>query len=86
MEIFAVIRKSFEGRAPARPHFAATGQEVGEREVGQSYDHDVVKKYTDHELSGMTIGIEHVDADGSEAELEMLIAKRLEQRDINSPH
>jgi len=24
--------------------------------------------------------------DGSEAELEMLIAKRLEQRDTNSPH
>ena len=65
MGIFAVIRKSFEGRVPARPHFAATDQEVGEREVGQSYDHDVVKKYTDHELSGMTIGIEHVDADGS---------------------
>ena len=65
MEIFAVIRKSFESRTPARPHFAATDQEVGEKEVGQSYDHDVVKKYTDHELSGMTIGIEHVDADGS---------------------
>jgi tellurite resistance protein len=65
MEIFAAIRKSFEGRAPARPHFAATGQEVGEREVGQSYDHEVMQKYTDHELSGMAIGIEHLDADGS---------------------
>ena len=53
MEIFAVIRKSFEGRAPARPHFAATDQEVGEKEVGQSYDQDVVKKHTDHELSVM---------------------------------
>jgi tellurite resistance protein len=65
MEFFAAIRKSFEGRAPARPHFAATDHEVGEKEVGQSYDHDVVREYTDHELSGMTIGIEHVDADGS---------------------
>jgi len=65
MEIFAAIRKSFEGRAPARPNFATTDQEDGEKEVGQSYDHDVVQKYTDHELSGMTIGIEHVDADGS---------------------
>ena len=65
MEIFAVIRKSFEGRAPARPHFAAPDLEVGEQEAGQSYDPDVVKMYTDHELSGMTIGIEHVDADGS---------------------
>ena len=65
MEIFAAIRKSFEGRAPVRPSFAATDQEAGQSEVGQSYDHDVVQKYTDHELSGMTIGIEHVDADGS---------------------
>jgi tellurite resistance protein len=65
MEIFAAIRKSFEGRAPARPNFAATDHEVGEEAVGQSYDHDVVRKYTDHELSGMTIGIEHADADGS---------------------
>ena len=65
MEIFAALRKSFEGRAPARPHFAATDQEVGEKEVGQSYDYDVVQQYTDHELSGMTIGIEHVGTDGS---------------------
>ena len=50
MEIFAAIRKSFEGRAPARPHFAATAQEVGEKEAGQSYDHDVVQQFTDHEL------------------------------------
>jgi len=65
MEIFAAIRRSFEGRAPARPHFAVPDHEVGETEVGQSYDHDVIEQYTDHELSGMTIGIEHVDADGS---------------------
>mgnify|MGYP001546947622 FL=1 len=65
MEFFAAVRKSFEGRAPARPHFAATDQEVGEKEVGQSHDYDLFKEYTDHELSGMTIGIEHVDADGS---------------------
>ena len=65
MEILASIRKSFEGRAPERPHFAVADQEVGEKEVGRSYDHSVVQKHTDHELSGMTIGIEHVDADGS---------------------
>ena len=64
MDIFAAIRKSFEGRLPARPHFAAADQEVG-KEVGQRFDYDVVQQYTDHELSGMTIGIEHVDADGS---------------------
>jgi len=65
MEIFAAIRKSFEGRAPVRPHFAATDQEAGQRDVGLSHDHDILHEYTDHELSGMTIGIEHVDADGS---------------------
>ena len=48
MEFFAAVRKSFEGRAPARPHFAATDQEVGEKEVGQSYDYDHFKEYTDH--------------------------------------
>jgi len=65
MEILASIRKSFEGRAPKRPHFAEVGQETGEKEVGQSHAHGVVHEPTDHELSGMTIGIEHVDADGS---------------------
>jgi len=64
MEILASIRKSFEGRAPQRPHFAEPDQEAGKREIGRSYDHDVVRGLTDHELSGMTIGIEHVDADG----------------------
>ena len=34
MEIFAAIRKSFEGRAPARPNFAATDQEDEEKDVG----------------------------------------------------
>jgi tellurite resistance protein len=65
MEILASIRKSFEGRAPERPHFAVADQETGENEVGRSYDHGAVQRHTDHELSGMTIGIEHVDADGS---------------------
>jgi tellurite resistance protein len=65
MGIFASIRQSFEGRAPERPHFAVAGQEAGEGDVGRSHDHGVAHEYTDHELSGMTIGIEHVDADGS---------------------
>ena len=65
MEILASIRKSFEGWAPERPQFAIADQEVGEKEVGRHYDHGVVQEHTDHELSGMTIGIEHVDADGS---------------------
>ena len=65
MGILASIRKSFEGRAPERPHFAVSGQEAGEKEIGRSHDHDVTHEHTDHELSGMTIGIEHVDADGS---------------------
>ena len=65
MEILASIRKSFEGRAPERPHFAVAGQEAGEKEIGRRHDHDVDHEHTDHELSGMTIGIEHVDADGS---------------------
>jgi len=65
MGILASIRKSFEGRAPERPQFAVAGQEAGEKEVGRSHDHGVAHEYTDHELSGMTIGIEHVDADGS---------------------
>ena len=65
MKILASIRKSFEGRAPERPHFAVASQEVGEKEVGRSHDHDVAQEHTDHELSGITIGIEHVDADGS---------------------
>ena len=65
MDILASIRKSFEGRAPERPHFAVAGQEAGKKEIGRSHDHDVTHEHTDHELSGMTIGIEHVDADGS---------------------
>ncbi len=65
MEILASIRKSFEGRAPKRPRFAEAGQEAGEKEVGRSHAHGVAHEHTDHELSGMTIGIEHVDADGS---------------------
>jgi tellurite resistance protein len=65
MGIFASIRQSFEGRAPERPDFAVAGQEAGEKEVGGSHDHGVAHEHTDHELSGMTIGIEHVDADGS---------------------
>lgn len=65
MEIFASIRKSFEGRAPERPRFAVADHEVGEKEVGQSYDPGLVQGRADHELSGMTIGIEHADADGS---------------------
>lgn len=65
MEILTSIRKSFEGRAPQRPQFAVADQEAGEKEVGESQDSDVVQAHTDHELSGMTIGIEHVDADGS---------------------
>ncbi len=65
MGIFASIRQSFEGRAPERPQFAVAGQEAGEKEVGRSLDHGVAHEHTDHELSGMTIGIEHVDADGS---------------------
>ncbi len=66
MGILASIRQSFEGRAPERPHFAVAGQETGKKEIGRSYDHGVAHELTDHELSGMTIGIEHVDdADGS---------------------
>ena len=65
MEILALIRKSFEGRVPERPHFAATDQEAGEKEFGRSHDYGTVQQHTDHELSGVTIGIEHVDADGS---------------------
>jgi tellurite resistance protein len=65
MKILASIRKSFEGRVPERPHFAVADQEVGQKDVGRSYDHGGVQEYTDHELSGMTIGIEHVEADGS---------------------
>ena len=65
MGIFASIRQSFERRAPERPHFAAAGQETGEKEVGRSHDHGVAHEYSDHELSGMTIGIEHVGTDGS---------------------
>ena len=65
MAIFASIRQSFEGRAPERPHFAVAAQETGEKEVGRSHNHGVAHEHTDHELSGMTIGIEHVDAGGS---------------------
>jgi hypothetical protein len=65
MEILSSIRKSFEGRVPQRPDFAAPGQEAGEGEVGQSYDRDVAQELADHELSGVTIGIEHVGTDGS---------------------
>lgn len=65
MEFLTVIRRSFEGRAPKRPHFAVADQEAGDREVGQSYDHGLVSEHSDHELSGMTIGIEHADDDGS---------------------
>ena len=65
MDIFASIRRSFEGRVPERPQFAATTQEAGEKEVGQSHDPGIVQQYTDHELSGMTIGVEYLDEDGS---------------------
>ena len=65
MEILASVRKLFEGRAPERPHFAAADQEAGEKEIGRSHDRGVAHELSDHELSGMTIGIEHVDADGS---------------------
>ena len=65
MGLLAAIRQSFEGRAPERPNFAAAEQETGEEEVGQNHNHVVANEYTDHELSGMTIGIEHVRADGS---------------------
>jgi tellurite resistance protein len=65
MGILASVRQSFEGRAPARPHFAVAGQEVGENEIGQRYDYGAAREFADHELSGMTIGIEHVDVDGS---------------------
>jgi tellurite resistance protein len=65
MGILASIRRSFEGRAPERPHFAVADQEAGEKDVGRSHDPGVAREYADHELSGMTIGIEHVDADGS---------------------
>jgi tellurite resistance protein len=64
MGILALIRSSFEDRAPVRPHFAAADQEVGDREIGERHDYGVAQGYADHELSGMTIGIEHVDADG----------------------
>jgi tellurite resistance protein len=65
MDILASIRKSFEGRAPARPQFAAAEQEAGEHEGGQSHDYAVAQGLADHELSGITIGVEHVNADGS---------------------
>jgi uncharacterized tellurite resistance protein B-like protein len=65
MAILALVRKSFEGRAPARPQFALADQEVGGTEIGRQYDQGVLQEHTDHELSGMTIGIEHLDADGS---------------------
>jgi len=65
MGILTSLRKSFEGRAPERPHFAVADQETGEKEVGQSHEHSFAQQYTDHELSGMTVGIEHVNADGS---------------------
>ena len=65
MEILASIRNLFEGRAPERPHFAVADQEAGEKEIGRSHDHGIAHEHTDHEVSGMTIGIEHVDADGS---------------------
>src|SRR5210317_1576788 len=65
MEILASIRKSFDGWVPVRPSFAVPDQEVGEKEVGRSYDLGVMQDHKDHELSGMTIGIEHVDTDGS---------------------
>lgn len=65
MGVLVAIRKSFEGRTPDRPHFAKVSQEAGKKEAGQSYDHGVSQELADHELSGMTIGIEHVDADGS---------------------
>jgi tellurite resistance protein len=65
MDIFASIRKSFEGRAPARPHFAAPDQEAGDYEGEQGYKQSEALELTDHELSGMTIGVEHVNADGS---------------------
>ena len=65
MGILVLIRQSFEGRAPERPDFAVADQETGEKEVSRYHDHGVVHEHTDHELSGMTIGIEHVDADGS---------------------
>jgi tellurite resistance protein len=65
MDILASIRKSFEGRAPARPQFAAVDQEAGEYEGEQGYDFSTAQGLTDHELSGMTIGVEHVNADGS---------------------
>ena len=65
MEILASIRKSFEGRAPQRPRFAVADQEVGEKEVGETYEQALAHGHADHELSGMTIGIEHADADGS---------------------
>ena len=65
MDIFASIRKSFEGRAPARPHFAAPDQEAGDYEGHESYKQSEAQELTDHELSGMTIGVEHVNTDGS---------------------
>ena len=65
MDIFASIRKSFEDRAPARPHFAAPDQEAGDYEGEQGYKQPEAQELTDHELSGMTIGVEHVNADGS---------------------
>lgn len=65
MGVLALIRQSFEGRAPERPHFAEADQESGEEEIGQGEDYGVAHEYADHELSGMTIGIEHVRPDGS---------------------
>ena len=65
MDILASIRKSFEGRAPARPQFAAADQEAGEHEAEQGHDYPLAQGLADHELSGMTIGVEHVNPDGS---------------------
>jgi tellurite resistance protein len=78
MGIFASIRQSFERRAPERPDFAVAGQEAGEKEVGRSHDHGVAHEYTDHDLSGMTIGIEHVGADGSVSRLWVTIVATAE--------
>ena len=66
MGILTSIRSSFEGRAPERPQFATTDQESGEMDVGGGYEQNVAQEYVDHELSGMTIGIEYVGADGSD--------------------
>lgn len=66
MSMLSFLAETFEGKLPKRPSFASAALEAGHsNDDHSSLLHASSAELPDHELAGMTIGVEYVDVDKS---------------------